>query len=195
MTVVEAAESTAELPADLIINLELLLAYSPTLGRLWRANASGTPIREFTLWHWDHVKGRPRVNSIKLCQKSKVATHVIYYMLSGRWPKPDHVIDHIDGNPSNNVFTNLRECTVQQNMFNADRSSTRWNGRDQVLEQGVTLTPQGRYRVEVLKVQGGTYKSRVEANEVCRKLRRQLKADYDIPTISWRRHHGPSTRC
>jgi hypothetical protein len=40
----------------------------------------------------------------------------------------------------------------------------------------------------VMRVNGGTYKSRIEANEVCRRMRHELKGEFDIPAVSWRRH-------
>lgn len=36
--------------------------------------------------------------------------------ITGAWPK--NLLDHIDGNPENNAFTNLREATASQNSQN-----------------------------------------------------------------------------
>jgi hypothetical protein len=174
-------------PTDLVTNLELAFAYSPAEGRLYRTDAQGRIIRELVLWRWDEARGRCVIGSIPVGGRYKMRTHVIFYVMQQRWPLPGLVIDHRDGDPSNNVWSNLREATYSQNNRNADRSSTRWNGRDEVLEQGVTKTRYGTYRVEVLKVQGGSFKSRIEANEVCRQMRRELKGAHDVPFITSRR--------
>jgi hypothetical protein len=44
-----------EIPTDLVVNRDLRLAYSPALGKLWRTNAQGAPIRE--LVHPSGIEG------------------------------------------------------------------------------------------------------------------------------------------
>ena len=50
---------------------------------------------------------------------------VIYGMVHGHIPK---VIDHINGNPSDNRIENLRAATTSQNTFNAGLRSTNKSG-------------------------------------------------------------------
>jgi hypothetical protein len=172
-------------PADLATNLELRLAYCPLLGRLWRTSAEGAPIRELKLWR--RAEGRLKIGTILVGQKYKMLTHVIYYIMVGRWLLPNYVIDHIDGDPSNNAWSNLREATLSQNNGNADRSHTRWNGRDELIEGGVKKTRNGTYAVTVCGVWYGTYRSRTEANELARRIRREVKGTFDIPFVTSRR--------
>lgn len=43
-----------------------------------------------------------------------MAHRVAWFLHTGEWPKG--VIDHIDNNPSNNAFDNLRDCSQSQNV-------------------------------------------------------------------------------
>jgi len=186
---------SAESAEDLVINQELRLAYRPTTGELWRTDSAGTPTRELATWYWSERHGRPLPTSICLPDGTRrVATHIIIYVMTGKWPRAGMYIDHIDRQPMNNRFDNLREATPSQNMQNVDRQSRRLNGRDQVLEQGVTMARPGRYVVTLAGMNYGSYQSSVEANQVAREQRRRLYGEFALPPITWRRHHGPTSQ-
>lgn len=51
------------------------------------------------------------------------AHRVIWFWMTGAWPT--HHIDHINGDPTDNRWTNLREATNQQNHFNVRRRMKR----------------------------------------------------------------------
>lgn len=73
-------------------------------------------------WNSSHA-GKPAGTTmargcVHLCvdHKKLLAHRVAWAIKTGSWPlKP---IDHADRNPANNAFSNLRECTMQQNQFN-----------------------------------------------------------------------------
>jgi hypothetical protein len=115
-------------------------------------------------------------------------THVIHYIMTSKWPSAGMIVDHIDRNPRNNAFANLREATPSQNSMNIDRSylRTTW-GLGEVLEQGTTKLANGSYRVMVCNIYIGIYKSRIAANEACRNARRELKGAFDVPFRTSRR--------
>lgn len=54
---------------------------------------------------------------IRLDWHKYLAHRLAWFYVYGAWP--DHLIDHIDGNPLNNAIANLREVTIQQNRWNA----------------------------------------------------------------------------
>ena len=49
------------------------------------------------------------------CGKRFENHRIIYFLVHGEWPK---CVDHIDGNPTNNLIENLRSATLSQNQFN-----------------------------------------------------------------------------
>jgi len=72
------------------------------------------------------------------------AHQLAWFYMTGRWCST--IIDHRDGNPSNNRWDNLRRATVSQN--NANRPMHRNN---KCGYKGVTQTPSGRWRANINK--------------------------------------------
>jgi hypothetical protein len=81
---------------------------------------------------------------------------LIWLYMTGEWP--NELIDHIDGNPTNNRWNNLREATKSQNgaySFKLDkgirrRSSGRW---------------EARIRVDRKEIYIGSFRTKEEAKE------------------------------
>jgi hypothetical protein len=73
-----------------------------------------------------------------------------WLIMTGEWPK--HTIDHINGDPSDDRWCNLREATpAQQN------GNMRPRGKTLTGVRGVTIHRTGRYMVRIKKRFVGMY--------------------------------------
>lgn len=63
---------------------------------------------------------------IGINKKLYKAHRVIWAMVTGEWPT--NLIDHKNGNPSDNRFENLREATKSQNQMNIKRIASNSSG-------------------------------------------------------------------
>jgi len=74
------------------------------------------------------LAGRTKINGyceVRLDGKLYGTHRLIFMMVYGYLPK---IIDHIDGNPSNNFIDNLREASHAQNMRNSQRPKNNTSG-------------------------------------------------------------------
>lgn len=69
---------------------------------------------------------------------------VVWLYMTGEWPK--QVIDHIDGDPKNNRFANLRDVSNTHNIQNQRRPHAD-NGGTGVL--GTCISPHGGYEARI----------------------------------------------
>ena len=89
-----------------------VLDYEPETGLLrWRKSRRGA--KQGTIAGCKTSQGY--VN-IRVLGRYGRAHRVIWLWMTGDWPKK--WIDHINGNPSDNRWNNLRECTPRQNQAN-----------------------------------------------------------------------------
>lgn len=73
--------------------------------------------------------------TIGVCCKNYMAHRLAYYYMTGIVPSDDMVIDHIDHNPGNNAWSNLRLVTISQN--NANRGNARHTAHKNYVYPGV----------------------------------------------------------
>lgn len=79
---------------------------------------------------------------IKLFGKVYRAHHIVWLFETGDWPPVGVDVDHIDGNRSNNVFSNLRLATRSQNNLN---TGERRRANNTSGHKGVYPTKDGRW--------------------------------------------------
>lgn len=100
--------------------------------------------------------------------KSCYAHRLAFLYMTGSIPE---VVDHINGDPSDNKWCNLRAATRSENMRNRKAS-----GKSGVI--GVRETPSGRWGVKVNRKYYGTYDTIEEAAEVSKKVREELHGEF-----------------
>jgi hypothetical protein len=84
--------------------------------------------------------------TISLCGAKILEHRIVYSMFHGDIP-PENVIDHIDGDHTNNRIENLQSCLHSQNIMKQHRRVERdlpkgvwWSVREQKFKAGITLS-------------------------------------------------------
>ena len=75
------------------------------------------------------IAGRTKKNGrveIRVNKKLYAAHRLAWLYVYGEFP--EHVVDHIDGNPNNNSIQNLRSVTRSQNLYNSKIPITNTSG-------------------------------------------------------------------
>lgn len=111
---------------------------------------------------WEEWKSDGRKSAIRVSLKGKqyLAHRIIWEMKCGLVP-PGMVVDHVDGNPFNNKWSNFRLATYSQNAMNARRHKKNKTGH-----KGVSVS-NGRFIAYITKnyqnMRLGTYRTIEEA--------------------------------
>jgi hypothetical protein len=118
----EVKKARIQTPKDTYPFTEYLL-YNPENGDLiWKQRPS------YSVSMGDKAGALDRKGYIKIQLKGKqYYAHRIAFLLMGEDLGEDYV-DHVDGNKSNNTWSNLRKASPQQNSFNSKIPSTNTSG-------------------------------------------------------------------
>lgn len=150
-----SVKSSRETPSA-IDHLRECFAYDAKVGLftwLRRPRSHFKTARDCSAWNTRHAGtiagSRRRDGRIDLnVDGVKWRAHRVAWALSaGRWPAC--VVDHIDGNASNNAIANLRECSLRQNQFNRVACK-----RNRLGMKGVTWLPNKRKFRAAIRING-----------------------------------------
>lgn len=141
-----------------------LLDYNPITGEFtWKTNRRGRRQRGMSAG-CIHPNGYVRISiDYRLYNAQRLA----WLFITGKWP--EKLVDHIDGNPSNNRADNLREANWIQNNVNRKISSANKSGY-----KGVSFIAKSNKWGAWIKINGkskslGRYDTPQEAHEAYKK--------------------------
>ncbi len=89
------------------------------------------------------------VINAKMFGRPTLAHRLAWLYMTGEHPPKGKVVDHRDRNPFNNIFTNLRLCTQQQNTWNQGLSP-----RNKTGVRGVHVLHTGRFHARLRTAEG-----------------------------------------
>lgn len=91
------------------------LVWKRSSGRAFIGHRAGSPDPKRRYWR------------LKLLGKLRSAHQIVWLLNTKAWPEKH--LDHVDGDPENNTFTNLRLCSRAENLQNQSRNRKNASGR------------------------------------------------------------------
>lgn len=149
-----------------------LFNYDPETGLLIRKNSCGNQSKKGSIAGGIYGNGYRYIS----INKKRFKNHRLVFLLHNGYLPP--IVDHIDNNPLNDRIENLRECTSQQNGFNAKTGKNNTSGI-----KGVTWSKDRRLWVAQIMVdrktiQLGRFWDKEVAGQVVRIKRIELHGEF-----------------
>lgn len=114
-----------------------VLRYCANTGNFYRLRAtSKNKAGAVAQYHKGNGYYRLQVNG-----RQYYAHRLAWFMVYGTWPR---IIDHINGNPSDNRISNLRDCSTQANCLNKRVRKDSESGI-----KGVRLCSHGKWKAQI----------------------------------------------
>lgn len=122
----------------------------------------------------DRAHTIPKDRRLAVCRKTYVEQNIIWLWMTGTWPK--HEVDHVDHDPFNNKWANLREAEDSENNANR-RSPNRKVGRLKWVTQR-----RGKYEAQVQwrrkHYHVGVFPTEQEAHDAAYAVARRLHGQF-----------------
>jgi len=150
------------------------------------------PFSGFLLWNKRTVRSHKKINDfaglapdkdgyayVKFLGKIYQLHRIVWAMQTGKDPGP-FIVDHIDRDPTNNSWENLRLASGSQNNFNSVQKSGSSGYRNVQFDsrEGLLKPWRVRLRHHGLKKCFGRYESPEEADSVARAARESLRGEF-----------------
>ena len=155
--------------------LRELFSYDPETGELrWKISLSrrtkiGDLAGSVDLQEKGRINVRIRGTDIR-------AHRIIWTMVTGRWPT--NQIDHINENPNDNRWCNLREATKSQNMMNITRVRSNSSGYKGVSWHKVCKKWRALIAVNNQSVHLGLFETRDDARDAYIEAAKKLHGEF-----------------
>lgn len=114
--------------------------------------------------------------SISINKKPYLAHRLAWLYVHGEFP--ENIIDHINGNPSDNKISNLRSCTMQENMYNRKLHSNNKSGVKGVYWNPVRNNWRAEIKVNKVKKTIGSFKDLESAKIAIKQARLKYHGDF-----------------
>lgn len=166
-------QKTTEVKELTIDRLKSVLDYSPETGQFtWRISSSNrTPVGSRA-----GVRSPNGYIYIGVDMKRYLAHRLAYFYMTGEWPQS--VIDHINNDPSDNSWANLRPATVAENSWNSGPRKTNTSGHKGVSysnsKKKWTARIYKNYRLHII----GYYATKEEAIEAHKTASSELHGEF-----------------
>jgi hypothetical protein len=149
--------------------LREFFSYDPVAGKLYRLKARRSDFNR-------------EVNLSRKTTKCEGITYIIGRLIwalhTGEWP--EHLVDHRDGDHSNNKWDNLRAATYQQNQFNKVGFGKYPKGVVFKADANRSKPWSARIRIDGHKIPIGAYYTMEEAAEAYRKAAENYQGEFAI---------------
>jgi hypothetical protein len=137
-----------------------ILDYDPLMGTFfWRVNRSSNALSGALAGCRD---SRGYIH-VRIDGSRYLAHRLAFLIITGKWP--NFIVDHIDGDPSNNCWKNLREATKSQNGANSRTRIKSTSGFKGVYWDAQGKKWRARIRVQGRSVSLGFFYTKEEAAE------------------------------
>lgn len=154
------------------IELLTMLSYDPIIGKFtWLINKGNKKIGDIA----GSINGKGYL-CIQLNGRKYLASRLAFLYMTGSFP--NNLVDHIDHDPSNTIWTNLREATFTENNQNKSKNKNNTTGI-----KGVSWdSNSNRWKAQIYynnkKKHLGLFSSKEEAKEVVELIRAMLHNDF-----------------
>lgn len=123
-------------------------------------------------------KGYIRIN---LLHKLHLAHRLAFLYITGDWPNGD--VDHINRNPSDNKWCNLRECSTSANCSNVEKPKNNTSGYKGVHWHSINKKWYAAICINRRQIHLGTFPTKEDAALAYNRKSKELFGEFSNPNV------------